>query len=116
MKVLPDSCVWAGAAVALTTTFSPRRRDPGDEEILASAHVERRVLITVDKDFGELAIVNETPHSGILRLVDIPARQHGSVSATTLAVHGEALQSGAIVTVEAGRTRIRPAPASKRSP
>jgi hypothetical protein len=31
--------------------------DPGDEAILARASEERRVLVTLDKDFGELAIV-----------------------------------------------------------
>jgi hypothetical protein len=31
--------------------------DPGDEEILERAHVEGRILVTLDKDFGELAIV-----------------------------------------------------------
>jgi len=35
--------------------------DPGDEEILERAHVEGRILVTLDKDFGELAIVYVTP-------------------------------------------------------
>ena len=30
---------------------------PGDKEILRRAHQEARVLVTLDKDFGELAIV-----------------------------------------------------------
>jgi predicted nuclease of predicted toxin-antitoxin system len=32
-------------------------KDPGDEEILTQAHREGRVLVTLDKDFGELAVV-----------------------------------------------------------
>ena len=31
--------------------------DPGDETILAYAHSEGRVVVTRDKDFGELAIL-----------------------------------------------------------
>jgi len=31
--------------------------DAGDDEILAQARHEERVLVTLDKDFGELAIV-----------------------------------------------------------
>ena len=31
--------------------------DPGDAAILSTAHAESRVLVTLDKDFGELAIV-----------------------------------------------------------
>ncbi|MGZ9075542.1 MAG: DUF5615 family PIN-like protein, partial [Burkholderiaceae bacterium] len=45
--------------------------DPGDEEILTRAHADRRVLITLDKDFGELAIVRGIPHSGLVRLAGI---------------------------------------------
>ncbi|MFW6147662.1 MAG: DUF5615 family PIN-like protein [Thermodesulfobacteriota bacterium] len=30
--------------------------DPGDEEILARAHNKECILVTLDKDFGELAI------------------------------------------------------------
>ena len=41
--------------------------DPGDREILAKAHVEGRILVTLDKDFGELAIVRQQSHSGIIR-------------------------------------------------
>lgn len=31
-------------------------RDPGDREILFQARSEGRILVTLDKDFGELAI------------------------------------------------------------
>ncbi|MDA1129612.1 MAG: DUF5615 family PIN-like protein [Chloroflexi bacterium] len=44
--------------------------DPGDEEILRLAHSESRILVTLDKDFGELAVLHQQPHSGILRLVN----------------------------------------------
>ena len=49
--------------------------DPGDEENLARAYQENRILIALDKDFGELAIVCEKPHSGIVRLVNFAARK-----------------------------------------
>jgi predicted nuclease of predicted toxin-antitoxin system len=34
-------------------------------------HAESRVLVTLDKDFGELAIMKGAPHAGIIRLVGI---------------------------------------------
>lgn len=34
---------------------------------------QRSILVTLDKDFAELAIVHDTPHSGILRIVNFPA-------------------------------------------
>ena len=114
MKLLLDTCVWGGACqeleaarhdVVWTGTWPS---DPGDEEILAYAHRERRILVTLDKDFGELAVVRRTPHSGIIRLVNISARRQASVCQHVLERYGEELQAGAIVTAESDRLRIRP--------
>jgi predicted nuclease of predicted toxin-antitoxin system len=82
--------------------------DPGDEEILAKAHDEGRVLVTLDKDFGELAVVRRIPHSGIVRLVNFPARQQGRVALQIIAHYAEELRSGAIITVDSRRIRVRP--------
>lgn len=82
--------------------------DPGDAEILARADAERRVLVTLDRDFGELAIVRGQPHSGILRLVNLSARQQGRLCLRVLALHEQELEAGALVTAEPGRLRIRP--------
>jgi len=113
MKVLLDSCVWgkvrgelesAGHDVVWAGDWS---EDPGDEQILAIARTEERILVTLDKDFGELAVLHGMAHCGILRLVAISARQQATVCQQVLAAHGEELQSGAIITAEAGRLRIR---------
>lgn len=114
MKVLLDTCVWGGALEALRSAghdviwAGEWDVDPGDEEILARAHREGRVLITLDKDFGELAIVHRIPHSGILRLALLPARQQGNVAMRVLARYGNELSKGAIITVDAQRIRVRP--------
>jgi predicted nuclease of predicted toxin-antitoxin system len=56
VKVLLDSCVWGGAKPALIAAghdvdwSGDWPADPGDEDILARAHREGRVLITLDKD------------------------------------------------------------------
>ena len=75
-------------------------RDPGDVEILAIALRERRILVTLDKDFGELAVVHELPHGGILRLVGLRAMSQGPACQEALARYGTELGQGAIVTVE----------------
>ena len=82
--------------------------DPGDEEILARAYNDGRTLVTLDKDFGEIAIVKGKPHFGILRLVSLSANQQGLVCLRVIEAYGQILQSGAIITVEPGRVRIRP--------
>lgn len=115
MKLLLDSCVWGGGA---RVTLEARGHhviwsgdwdiDPGDEQILSRAHLEDRVLVTLDKDFGELAILRGQPHSGIVRLVNLPARQQGPICHRVVERHGKELVSGAIITVESDRVRIRP--------
>jgi len=82
-------------------------QDPGDEEILARAHLQRRVLVTLDKDFGELAVLRNKPHYGILRLVNISAHLQAKVCLHVLDLHGDVLASGAIITAEPTRLRIR---------
>ena len=86
-------------------------QDPGDEEILAHAHTEERILVTLDKDFGEMAVFQRLPHHGIVRLVGFSAHQQGNICLDILDRHGHELLSGAIVTAEPGRLRIRPADA-----
>jgi len=113
VKVLLDACVWGKARDELVTVghdvvhAGDWAEDPGDEEILARAFREDRVLITLDKDFGELAIVRAQSHVGIVRLVEIPALRQGSACAEVLERYGVTLAAGAIVTVERGRTRVR---------
>jgi len=97
--------VAAGYDVVWTGDWS---EDPGDEEILATAYSESRILITLDKDFAELAIVRGTAHCGILRLVNLTTRQQATVCLRVLELYGNELASGAIVTAELGRVRIRP--------
>jgi len=114
MKLLLDACVWGGACQELEAAghdvvwAGAWPTDPGDEEILAHAHREGRILVTLDKDFGELAIVRGIPHSGILRLVNLSVRRQAAVCQHVLDLYGDMLRSGAIVTAEPGRLRVRP--------
>ena len=83
MKILLDTCVWVGARKDLEAFghdvlwAGEWQEDPGDEEILSRAHKENRILVTLDKDFGEMAVLYGFPHSGIIRLVNLPARKQG---------------------------------------
>ncbi|MCL5267406.1 MAG: DUF5615 family PIN-like protein [Bacteroidetes bacterium] len=42
-------------------------KDPGDVVILQRAYEEDRILVTADKDFGDLVFVFEHPHPAIIR-------------------------------------------------
>lgn len=115
MKLLLDSCIsgslkaslgQAGHDVAWAGDWPV---DPGDEEILARAYGERRVLVTLDKDFGELAIVRGAAHSGLVRLAGIRLSGQAEALLRVLALYGKQLAEGAVVTVEPGRVRVRDA-------
>lgn len=113
MRLLLDSCVWGLAADDLRTAGHDVARvadlgaDPGDEEVLQKGLRENRVLVTLDKDFGELVFVLGRPHHGILRLVNVRARDQSRVILRTLESHGDALETGALVVAETDRVRIR---------
>ncbi|WP_017306110.1 DUF5615 family PIN-like protein [Spirulina subsalsa] len=113
MKILLDTCVSglvlshllnAGFDVIWTGDWS---RDPGDEEILAIAYQEKRILVTLDKDFGELAILQKRPHCGILRLVNLSTQQQCAICLQVLTTYSAELVAGAIITAELARVRIR---------
>ncbi len=114
MKLLLDTCVWGGAKQALATDGHDVEwsgdwpKDPGDEEILSIAHAQNRTLITLDKDFGELAIIRGIPHSGIVRLVNISATRQATVCQAVLQRYSRELIAGAIITATESRVRIRP--------
>jgi len=81
--------------------------DPGDDQILAHAALHGQVLVTLDKDFGELAVAFGAAHAGIVRLVDFRYLEQAPVCARVMAEHESDLARGAIVTVERSRVRVR---------
>ena len=89
--------IWAGSW----------EKDPGDQEILERSRREGRILVTLDKDFGELAIVRGIHHAGIIRLVNQSASQQAAACREVLLRHEHDLEKGAIITVEPGRLRVR---------
>lgn len=128
MKLLLDSCVPRALADELRAAghevewVGDWSEDPGDDEILSHASANDQVLITLDKDFGELAIVHRVPHRGVLRVANFPvsadagAATVSAVVLNALTQHGTDLARGAIVTAEPGRVRFRPPESSAASP
>lgn len=112
MKFLVDRCAGTKLAQWLreqghdVLEASDEEPDPGDEELLARASAERRVLVTLDKDFGALVFAQGAPHSGIVRLPDVPAAQRIALLSRLLTAHEKDVSEGAIVTVRGHRIRI----------
>ena len=113
MKLLLDSCVWGGTRADLqarghdVSWCGDWEEDPGDDAALEAARTQGRILVTLDKDFGELAIVHGRPHCGILRLVGFGARDQAAACARVLALRGPDLAAGAIATASPGQLRVR---------
>lgn len=113
MRLLLDSCVWGGARASLAAqghdvvAVAELPADPGDDIILQMASDQHRVLVTLDKDFGELAVLRARPHAGIIRLIGLRANQQAEICQAILERHAEALAQGAIVSATMTRWRIR---------
>jgi predicted nuclease of predicted toxin-antitoxin system len=111
--ILLDSCVWGGAVPALADQghdvvwSGAWPSDPGDVAILAAAYDARRILVTLDKDFGELAILKGQPHSGIIRQAGFRVGDMADAIHRLVTVYENDLMAGAILTAEPERVRIR---------
>ena len=116
MRFLVDRCAgrtlaeWLksqGHDVLESRTLGP---DPGDRELLEMASEQRRILITIDTDFGQLVYVDRVSHSGIIRLPDVPSESRIRLMKAVLLEHSRELDSGAIITIRGERVRISKPP------
>jgi len=113
VRVLLDSCVSGVAASAIglaghdVVWAGDWPTDPGDEQVLARAAEEARILVTIDKDFGELAVVRGMVHAGMIRLVGFRAADQGAAVVRLLERYRSELEAGAILTAEPWRVRVR---------
>jgi len=82
-----------------------------DDKVIALAHSQRRILITEDKDFGQLVFAAAASTSGVI-YVRYPMRHRSTLGVDLLRLvkeRGESL-TGAFAVVEPGRIRIGRAP------
>ena len=78
-----------------------------DETLLALAYEERRVLVTEDKDFGELIFVRRLPHPCIVRFVEMSIVEKLAAMRELIERHAAAMDEGALIVVTRDRVRIR---------
>lgn len=83
-----------------------------DSEILTKAKKDNRIVLTCDLDFGALLAASgeSYPSVVIFRLEDETPFNMSKRLKQVLAESSEALQSGAIITVEEARHRVRALP------
>ena len=86
--------------------------DPGDRTLLELAESGNRVIITIDKDFGELIYLHGVSHAGLIRLPDVRMAQRIALVEDIINRHSQALEERAVITVQGGRIRISRPPNS----
>ena len=75
MKLLLGACVSGAASGTLRAAghdvvwAGEWEASQSDDDIIARAAADERILVTLDEDFGELAVVRRLPHAGIICLV-----------------------------------------------
>ncbi len=114
MKFLLDVCI---ASRLLHTTLADLGHDvlsardgyanASDQELLELAYRENRVLVTEDKDFGELVFLRRLPHPCVVRLDGLTATQEADAMRNLIARHSAAMRESAIIVVIEHRVRIR---------
>ena len=114
MKFMLDVCVSSRSLQAFLIAqghdvLSVLAIDPkaSDERLMALAIEEDRVLVTEDKDFGELVFVRRLPHGPIVRLVELSVDEQVRGIAELLERHAGELIGPVLVTVTRGRIRVR---------
>ena len=112
MKFLIDRCAghrlaeWLKERGHDVSEAQNRGPDPGDRTLLRWAASEDRVLITMDKDFGEFLFVEKISHCGLVRLPDVPVVQRITLMEKVILNHSHDLSEHAVVTVRGDRIRI----------
>ncbi len=117
MKFLLDVCASSGSLRRLLISLghdvlSVVDVDPraSDTFVLDLALRDERVLVTEDKDFGNLIFVHGLPHRTIVRFVEMRVDEQMTAMRELLDFHVEALQENAIIVVTRERIRIRGTP------
>lgn len=115
MRLLADECCDAGLVQALRAdghdvvyaleSFSGAE----DDQVLAQAWTEERLLLTEDKDFGELVFRLQKSARGVILLRFDVVDRHQKVDRLRhiLAQEGERL-AGMFVVLEVDKVRLRP--------
>jgi predicted nuclease of predicted toxin-antitoxin system len=84
--------------------------DPGisDDVVLETANAGNAILMTEDKDFGELAFRQSLAHHGVIlvRLAGLPGASKATALIHLLQAHGHEL-TGSFTVVSPGMVRIR---------
>ena len=78
-----------------------------DSEVLEIASDQKRIIITVDKDFGELLVVKRDKICSVIRLPDVCFEKRAELVDIVIDNYKKQLSSLSIITVSERKIRIR---------
>lgn len=103
-RSLGNRLVAQGYDVAYVGEVDPKMID---EDLLAWAVREQRVILTTDNDFEQMIWQQQKPHCGILRLENVPRKEREVLLDDALKYHSQDLLEGKIVIALRNKFRIR---------
>lgn len=114
MKLVADEGVDKSIVVTLRDEgfeveyFAEAGHGTGDAEILAEASASERLLLTCDKDFGELVYRQRRVSAGVvlIRLAGLSAESKSRHVLQAIREHGSEMQ-GAFTVISPGHLRLR---------
>jgi predicted nuclease of predicted toxin-antitoxin system len=116
MRFMVDECTGPTVATWLrlqghdVVSIFDDARGADDDAVLERAFSEQRILITSDKDFGEMVFREKRCHHGIvlLRLGNPSASRHIQALDDLLKAHASALADHFVVVADAGVRIVKP--------
>ncbi len=81
-------------------------QDPGDTALLQRAVIEKRILVSIDTDFGRIVFRGGEVHCGIVRLPDVRREKRIELMKIVIDRYGLELEKGAIITVRGDKIRV----------
>ncbi len=115
MKFLADECCDAGLVTSLRDSghdvlyVAEQKAGSPDDEVLLNAYNEGRILLTEDKDFGDLAYRLRKPSVGIVLIrIDVKERHMKWHRMKTLIENYENRLHGHFVVIQSNKFRFRP--------
>ncbi len=115
MKFLADECCDSGLVTSLrdsghdVTYVTEQKAGSPDDEVLLNAYNEGRILLTEDKDFGELVYRLGKPSAGIVLIrIDVKERYMKWPRLKSLIENYEERLPGHFVVINIDKYRFRP--------
>lgn len=115
MKFLADECCDAGLVVSLRAAghdvayVTEQYAGSSDDEVVLMAFKEERILLTEDKDFGELSYRFRKPSAGIILIrIDVKDRNMKWPRLKNLIENYEERLPGHFVVINIDKYRFRP--------